>query len=284
MTTVAGLVGEGSAALARAGVEAARAEARLLLEAATGLSRVAQATDPVAPVGDVQVRDYRALLARRAAREPIAYLRGRVEFWSLELAVGPGVLVPRADTETLVEVASGCLLDRAAPWRFLDLGTGSGCLACALLHLYPNARCVGTDRSAAALDQAGGNARRLGLGERLRLLETSWAAGVDGPFDLVVANPPYIPSGEIEGLQPEVARFEPRLALDGGPDGLDAYRAILADLPRLLAPGGAALLEIGRGQEGDVATLAARAFSVATHSDLAGIVRCLELRSLTQVR
>jgi release factor glutamine methyltransferase len=209
----------------------------------------------------------------------MAYVRGRAEFWSFDFQVEPGVLVPRADTETLIEVATRVFPDFHQPLRLLDIGVGSGCLILTLLRLYPAARGVGTDTSLEALSLTARNAARLGLSERLELRPTSWAEAVPGPFDLVVSNPPYIPTGEINGLQPEVSRFEPRVALDGGPDGLDAYRAILADLRRLLAPSGVALLEIGRGQEDALAPLAAAGrFSVAMHRDLAGIKRCLELR------
>lgn len=282
MTAVASLVAEGSAALAAAGIEAPRAEARLLIEIATGLSRTEQVRAAETPVTEQGARAYRELVARRAAREPMAYLRGRAEFWSLELAVGPGVLVPRADSETLVGAAIRALPERAAAWRCLDLGVGSGCLILALLHHFPNAHGVGTDASAAALACAAANARRLGLSARLDLVRTSWADGVAGIFDLVVANPPYIPTAEIASLQPEVARFEPRAALDGGGDGLDAYRAILAELPRLLAPQGICLLEIGLGQEEALVSLAAAGgFSTTAHRDLAGIIRCLELHSVS---
>jgi release factor glutamine methyltransferase len=209
----------------------------------------------------------------------MAYILGRAEFWSIGLEVGPGVLVPRADTETLIEVALQRLADPMQRLRLLDIGVGSGCLILALLHHCPRAHGVGTDRSAVALACTRANAKRLGVEGRLELIETDWAQGVAGPFDLVVANPPYIATAEIDGLQPEVSRYEPRAALDGGPDGLAAYRAILPGLPRLLAPRGLALLEIGQGQEAALEPLAAaQGLAVATHRDLAGITRCLALR------
>lgn len=279
MSTVAALLAEGARALAAAGIERPRFEARLLLEHATGLARERLIAEPAARVPDAKMAAYRGLVARRAAREPMAYILGRAEFWSLAYAVAPGVLVPRPETETLIEAALRAFPDRARPLRVLDIGVGSGCLLLTLLHLFPSARGVGTDTSAAALACARLNAERLGVAARALLVATPWAAGVAGPFDLVVANPPYIPTAEIAGLAPEVARFEPRAALDGGPDGLAAYHAILPDLPRLLAPGGAALLEIGRGQHEALIPLAeAQGFAVATHADLAGIVRCLEFR------
>jgi release factor glutamine methyltransferase len=273
------LLVEGRAALAAAGIEGARAEARLLLEDATGLPRAVLLTAPSMPVSPAAAASYRASVHRRAAREPMAYVRGRAEFWSLDFLVVPGVLVPRADTETLIEVATRVFPDTHQPLRLLDIGVGSGCLLLTLLHLYPTARGVGTDTSLEALSLTARNAARLGLSERLELLPTSWAEGVSDPFDLVVSNPPYIPTAEIDRLQLEVSRFEPRFALDGGPDGLDAYRAILADLRRLLGQEGTALLEIGQGQEAALLPLAAaRGLTPNLHRDLAAINRCLELR------
>lgn len=280
MTATAGeLLAEGRAALAAAGIEGARAEARLLLEDATGLPPTVLVTAPGTPVSPTAVAGYRGLVHRRAAREPMAYVRGRAEFWSLDFLVEAGVLVPRADTETLIEAATRVFPDFHRPLRLLDIGVGSGCLILTLLHLYPAARGVGTDTSPAALSLTARNAARLGLSERLELLPTSWAEDVPGSFDLVVSNPPYIPTSEIELLEPEVRRFEPRSALDGGADGLDAYRVILADLERLLGQEGTALLEIGRGQEAALLPLAAaRKLTPNLHRDLAGINRCLELR------
>lgn len=280
MSTVALLLREGRAALAAAAIEQPRREARILLEAATGLDRTALlASDDPVVTADVEAR-YRAWITRRACREPMAYILGTVEFWSLEFAVAPDVLVPRADSETLIEAALATIPDPSRPVRLLDIGVGSGCLLLTLLHHYRQARGVGTDLARAALACAAGNARRLGVAERLQLVATSWASGVAGPFDLVVSNPPYIRSAEIASLQPEVAAYEPRLALDGGADGLDAYRAILGELPRLLAPEGVAILELGHDQLTDVTALAANAGCTATaRSDLAGIARCLILRS-----
>ena len=279
MTTAEALLAEGAAALAAAGIERPRSEARLLLETATGLVRARLVAEPAAAVPHHAAQAFRAALARRAAREPMAYILGRAEFWSLEFVVGEGVLVPRADSETLIEAALNAFPDRGRRLRVLDIGVGSGCLLLMLLHLFPEARGVGTDTSEAALACARLNAERLGVVARTGLARTAWANGVSGPFDLVVSNPPYIPSGEIAGLQPEVSRFEPRCALDGGQDGLDAYRAILADLPRLLAPGGVALLEIGQGQDEALGPmLRERGYAVAAHPDLAGITRCLEIR------
>jgi release factor glutamine methyltransferase len=279
VSTVAALLGQGAAALAAAGVENPRSEAVILLGATSGRTRARLVAGfPTEAVAASDEEQYRAFVARRAARAPMAYVRGRAEFWSLGFAVGPGVLVPRADTETLVEAATRAFPDRARALRVLDLGVGSGCLLLSLLHHFPNARGIGTDTSPRALAYARLNAERLGVDPRAELVETAWAQGVDGSFDVVVTNPPYIRSAEIDGLQPEVSRFEPRAALDGGPDGLDAYRAILAELPRLLSPDGSAFLEIGSGQDAQVVPMAAgKLFSIRFHRDLPGITRCLEL-------
>lgn len=278
MITPDAALAEGAAALAAVGIDNPRFEARLLLEAATGRPRASLLAMGAQPLPAGQAGEFRALVARRREREPMAYILGRAEFWSLSFVVGPGVLVPRGDSETLIEAAQAAFPDPTQPLRLLDIGVGSGCLLMTLLHLYPSAHGVGTDLGAAALDCARLNAQRLGVEHRVQLVQTPWADGIDGPFDLVVSNPPYIASDEIDGLQPEVARFEPRLALDGGPDGLDGYRAILAELPCLLANGGTALLELGQGQLAAVVALAATAgFAAAARHDLAGVPRCLRL-------
>lgn len=278
MSSIDAALAEAAAVLAAAGVPNPRFEARLLLEAASGWSRAQLLARGGQPLAAADALTFRDLVGRRVAREPMAYVLGRAEFWSLDFVVGPGVLVPRADSETLIEAAVAAFPDTGRRLHMLDIGVGSGCLLLTLLHLFPDAHGVGTDLSEAALAIARLNAERLGVARRLRLEHTSWAEGVTGPFDLVVSNPPYIRTAEIAGLQPEVARFEPWAALDGGPDGLAAYRAILAELPRLLADDGRALLEIGHDQQPAVEALAAAAgFAVTTHSDLAAVPRCLEL-------
>jgi release factor glutamine methyltransferase len=219
-----------------------------------------------------------AMIARRAAREPASHILGRREFWSLDFAVTRACLDPRPDSETVVEAALSKLADRGRAWRILDLGTGSGCLLLALLSELPAATGLGVDKSPEALGIALGNAQRLGLGTRARFVERDWMRGLDGAFDVVVSNPPYIPTAEIESLQPEVTRYEPRLALDGGQDGLDAYRAIIPSLARLLAPGGFAALEVGAIQAMAVGQMArAAGFATECRADLAGRDRCLIL-------
>ena len=279
MPEIEALLREGAERLARAGVDGGRFEARLLLELATGLTREQLVMAADRRVGVVEAQAFRALLARRAAREPLAYIRGRAEFFGLDFEVAPGVLVPRADSETLVEVARVAWPDEAAPLRILDLGVGSGCLLITLLTLYPAARGVGTDTSETALAVTLRNALSHGVAGRVELRRTSWGRGVSGPFDLVLANPPYVGTTELAALQPEVAIYEPVGALDGGPDGLAAYGALTPDIARLMAPGAVAVLEIGRGQDRTLTGwFKSQGFTVRPFRDLANIVRCLELR------
>ncbi|MBM3561378.1 MAG: peptide chain release factor N(5)-glutamine methyltransferase, partial [Alphaproteobacteria bacterium] len=226
-------------------------------------------------------RDYAHLVGRRVAREPAAHLFGRAGFWTLDLAVDARVLVPRADSETLVEA----LLEArpsgraGAPLRVLDLGTGSGCLALALAREWPGAGIDAVDASVEALAVARANAVRCDLDGRVAWRLGDWGRGLPGPYDVVVSNPPYIPSSEIAGLAPEVACYEPWMALDGGPDGLDGYRALLPDLGRLLVPGGLAALEVGAGQAAAVEALAVATGLKAAgrRRDLAGHDRCVLL-------
>lgn len=265
--------------LAEAGVEAPRGDAWLLLAHAAGCDRtslMASGHDPVP--SDVADR-FAALVERRARREPMAYIQGEREFWSLSFRVDPSVLVPRPDSETLIAAALRRRPDRQARLRLLDLGTGSGCLLLALLHELPAACGLGVDLSLPALAQARRNAERLGLAARSHFLCGSWGAGLASQFEIIMANPPYISSQDLPSLQPELA-FEPRLALAAGADGLAAYRALLPDVARLLAPGGLALLELGAGQAAAVAELASAAglAVAALEPDLAGIERCLVLQ------
>jgi release factor glutamine methyltransferase len=221
-------------------------------------------------------------VARRVRREPMAYILGEREFWGLSFKVSPAVLVPRPDSETVIEAALALLPDRRWAWRILDLGVGSGCLLLTLLREYEAAHGVGLELSGDALAIAQANAEALGVSCRAELRpgdwrQPDWQDGLGGPFDLVVSNPPYIPAGELSGLMPEVAQFEPGLALDGGCDGLDAYRAIVAAGPRLVAPGGYLLVELGQGQAPEIAELFRSAgFKVeGPWKDLAGIDRVL---------
>jgi release factor glutamine methyltransferase len=281
MPSLDALLRQGAIRLRAAGVESPRAEARRLLEAVTGSTR-----EQLLAMGErgAKVEEavaLEALLGRREAREPLAYILGRREFYGRTFHVHPGVLVPRPESETLIEVALEAIAHRKATPRILDLGVGTGCLLLTLMAELPQARGVGTDRSEAALACARANAEALGLADRVELCQTSWADGVEGGFDLILTNPPYIPAGDLAGLAPEVRAWEPSSALVGGADGLAAYRAIAPALPRLLLPEGLALFEIGAGQERVlVPWLENLGFRVTSHQDLAGWVRCLAVAVL----
>jgi release factor glutamine methyltransferase len=264
-----------------AAIEAPRLEARRLLAHVLNTSEEALLRDPRAPVPADQAQQFAALLARRIAHEPFAYLTGRVGFWTLDLEVSPATLIPRADSETLVEAALEACPDKGAALHVLDLGTGTGALLLAVLSELPAANGVGVDLKPEAAALAARNAARLGLAGRARFLAGDWAAALAGRFDLVLCNPPYIESAVIAGLMPEVARHEPASALDGGADGLSAYRRIIADLSRLLAPRGVAVLELGAGQQAAVEALAKAAGLTpeACLADLGGIPRALVLRA-----
>jgi release factor glutamine methyltransferase len=272
---IATLLRDATDRLRAAGVEEPRREARLLLALATGHPAAAFRAETALPTPAGERFEHH--VTRRSSREPLAYLRGRAGFWDLELTVGPGVLVPRPETETLVEAALAALPDRTAALSLLDLGTGTGCLALTLLRLYPNARAVAVDVAAAAIACCADNAARLGLGGRLELVRGDWADTPRGRFDLIVSNPPYVADRELKALQPEVRDHEPHLALIGGPDGLDAYRALLPVAARRLAPAGRIILELGASQADAVAALLERCgLAVDTvRPDLAGIPRAL---------
>jgi release factor glutamine methyltransferase len=224
---------------------------------------------------DIDAAAYEALVARRVAGEPVAYIVGHREFWSLDFRVTPDVLIPRPDSETLVEAALAAAGPRP---RVLDLGTGSGCLLLAVLHERPEGWGVGIDRSPAAAAVAKGNAERLGLAGRAAFIVGDWTAALHGRFDLVLANPPYIGTGE--PLDREVADFEPASALFAGAEGLDDYRRIIPTLHEILTPGGSAHLEIGQAQSDVVMAMGAAAgFVPELRRDLAGRPRCVSLRA-----
>jgi release factor glutamine methyltransferase len=247
--------------------ETARLDAELLMAHALGVARDAmllRRLDEDAPAG------FAPLLERRLAHEPVAYLTGRRAFWTIELEVGPGVLVPRPDSETLIEAAIAYFGGRS-PKRILDLGTGPGTLLLAALDQWPVATGLGIDASEAALAFARRNAI-----PRAEFRLGNWGEGLEEAFDLILCNPPYIETSAL--LPPDVARYEPAAALYAGPDGLDAWRALAPQLPRLLATGGVACVEIGAGQENAVSELFVREhFTIESRSDLRGIARCLVL-------
>jgi release factor glutamine methyltransferase len=267
--------------LAAAGIENARSEAWLLLAAATGRARAALMAGASGTLGAEQQARLDELVRRRLAREPLAYILGEKEFWSLPFEVGPAVLIPRPETETLVEGVLAQLPDRDRPLRLLDLGAGSGCLLLALLSELPRATGLGADDSAAALALARRNAERLGLAARADSRQGHWGEGLRERFDVIVSNPPYVAERDWDGLQPEIREFEPKTALVAGSDGLAAYRALAPHCARLLAQGGLCALEIGAGQGDAVAALLAAQglIVVERRRDLAGIERCLLARS-----
>jgi len=253
------LLREGVRRLADAGIDSPQAEARILLAHAQNDERFFE------------------WIARRAAREPVAYITGIREFWSLEFEVGPGVLIPRPETETLVEEAVKAFPDRVAALAVLDLGTGTACLPIAFLKEYPNAHAVAVDTSQAALSWARRNIEKHGLLQRCRLHESQWTDGLTGAFDVIFSNPPYIDTATIATLEPDVAQFEPRAALDGGPDGLDAYRELAPRIASHLKQSGRAFVELGQGQADAVRHIFASAGleTVRLVPDLSGIDRCL---------
>jgi release factor glutamine methyltransferase len=260
----------------------ARLDVELLMAAALGVSRsdllLRHMRDAV-PAG------FDALYGRRLAHEPVAYILGQAEFYGLEFRVTPAVLIPRADSETLIDAGLAAFADQP-PLRVLDCGTGSGALLLAALAQWPGAAGVGIDRSGEALAVAAGNARRLGLDGRVQMLDRDWDnpgwADDLGRFDLVLANPPYV---EIDAPLARVVRdHEPAGALFAGPEGLDAYRRLVPQLPGLLAPGGVALVEIGSRQAPAVSALAdASGLSSHLHRDLAGRPRALEMRNRSNI-
>jgi release factor glutamine methyltransferase len=263
-----------------AGIEEAETDTRVLVGYALRLDRsklIAQ-SDRLLEAREIDAIS--ALAARRLKHEPVSRILGKKEFWSLGLTVTPDVLVPRPETETIVEVALDFVVRgglRMEKLRILDIGTGSGALLLALLHELPNATGTGTDTSKAATQVARDNAASLGFGPRCSFTVCDIASDVQGQFDLIVSNPPYIARADIASLQPEVRDYDPILALDGGDDGLAAYRAIAADAKRLLAAGGRLYVELGKGQEAAVRGLFAQAGLTVgpARKDLAGIPRVL---------
>jgi release factor glutamine methyltransferase len=285
--TIAAVVADAALRLAAAGVAEPRREARLLTALALGVDPAIVLGYPERAIDESARERLGSLLIRRAAREPLSRIRGNREFWSLPFLLSPDTLDPRPDSETVIEAALDRLPDRGRPLRVLDLGTGTGCLLLALLSELPHATGVGTDLSAGAAAVARRNAAALGLADRAVFLVSDWDRGICSEADVILSNPPYISSQEIDRLAPEVARYEPRLALDGGIDGLDAYRRLSRTAARLLGPKGFAVFEIGAGQAEPVGRIMqdAHLAVAAVRRDLAGTARCLVVeRSATADR
>ena len=262
---------------AAAGIDTARLDARLLVAEVAGVAPDRVALAPDTPLSAEQAERLECLAVRRAAREPMSHILGRRGFWTLTLKVTADTLDPRGDTETLVQAVLDRIADRAAPLRIIDFGTGTGAIALALLSELPNATALAVDKSPAALEVARENAIAQGLAPRTRFMLSDWGAGVDERADVIVSNPPYIPDQDIDGLDPEVAAFEPRLALAGGPDGLDCYRRLVPQMADLANPGAIVAVEVGAGQAPLVAGMfrAAGLNVQALPRDLAGVDRCV---------
>lgn len=273
--TLKALYEEGSAALKAAGCETPQLDARLLLQAAAAATREDLVLFPDRAVTDSDAARFRGHIARRLAHEPVSRILAVREFYGRNFHVSPAVLDPRPDTETLVGAALARMGREA---HVLDLGTGSGAIIVTLLAERADVIGTATDISPEALVIARRNAEALGVSGRLRLVEGSWFAGLSELFDIIVSNPPYITESEFVTLAPEVRNFDPRLALVGGRDGLDPYRAIAGGAAASLKPGGHVLVEIGAGQAADVTAVFAAAGlrRVAAHRDLGGHVRCLD--------
>jgi release factor glutamine methyltransferase len=278
--TIGAAIGEAAARLTAAGLDEPRRRARGLLAAALGVTSTEVFAHPERTLNRAEQARFSGMLRRMMAREPLSRIIGRREFWGLEFLLAADTLDPRPETETVVEAVLARFPERDRPCRFLDLGTGTGCLLLALLSEYRAASGVGIDIAPGAAQTARRNAERLGLGDRALFVVGDWAAALSGAFDAIVANPPYIDSASVAALPPEVREHDPRRALDGGADGFAAYRRIARDLPRLLPPGGLFAAEIGVGQADAVAAILRRqGLSVeALVPDLAGIDRCILAR------
>lgn len=269
-----------------AAIDSAELDARMLVGSALGLDLTGLITQSARPLSVAEATRISDAANRRLAGEPVARILGRKEFWGMPLQLSSATLVPRPDTETVVEMALEML--RAVPicsagLKVADIGTGSGAILLALLSELPNAYGVGTDVSVKALTTAKANAIELGFGDRSVFVACDYASALNGPFDLIVSNPPYIPSADIMALAAEVRDHDPRRALDGGADGLSAYRVLIPQVGPLLAAGGALVVEVGHGQSGQVERLMTAAGLINDRppkADLAGIPRAVAGRKM----
>jgi release factor glutamine methyltransferase len=274
-----------AAQLKSAQLDEAELDARILLGAVLGLDLTGLIAQAARPLTEAEAARLAQHGQRRIAGEPVARILGTREFWGLPFRLSEATLVPRPDTETVVELALEIFRERKAfhPPRIVDIGTGSGAILLALLHEIPGAVGVGTDLSLTALKTARDNAAALGLADRASFVACSYAAALRGTFDLIVSNPPYIPSAEIPKLSIEVREHDPHLALDGGNDGYDAYRALIPQATERLAPGGALIVEAGQGQARNIETLMTAGALVVDRppkADLAGIPRAVSARKM----
>ena len=260
-----------------AGLATPDLDARLLVMAAAGCDMAGLISAPEMPLEAARQTALAAMVTRRLAGEPVSRILGVREFWGLDFALGADTLDPRADSETLVATALRLMDAWRQPFRVLDLGTGTGCLLLSILSERPQATGVGVDCQAGAVDIARRNAHAIGIDTRAIFEIGDWGLGLRDRFELVVSNPPYIASGDIEKLATEVRSYDPRMALDGGADGLDAYRTLAGQLPHLLAEDGFAILEIGMGQNEAVRALLERRGLVVreTVEDLSGLPRAV---------
>lgn len=283
MPTVGVALTDAAERMTRVGIENARQDARLIMGnvLATDLAVLIGHPERVLAVEEAAQFDH--LVGRRLARQPLSHILGRREFWGLKLRVTPDTLDPRPDSECLIEAVLAHRADRRQAQRILDIGTGTGCLILALLHEFPAASGLGIDSSIAALAVARANAADLALAHRAMFSAGNWTDGVVGHYDIIISNPPYIPSDRIGALVPEVALHEPRSALDGGRDGLDSYRSLSGRLAGLLTATGLAAIEVGADQHQNAGAILAAGGLVVTdrRRDLAGHVRVLILESKT---
>lgn len=266
--------------LAKASPDTARLDASLLLAHTTGMERSLMVILPGKVLTNKQIEEFDSAVARRALHEPIAYIIGKKEFWSLDFYVTPDTLIPRPDSETLIEAALRRIKNRAGNTTILDIGTGTGCLLISLLKELPKASGVGVDINERALQVAKKNAQNLGVNERAEFLQSHWCDAIDRTFDLIISNPPYIAEMDQASLMQDVVGFEPHAALFAGPDGLDAYRALAPQMKKALNPSGMIVLEVGEHQALPVTALL-QAEGLETElpeKDLAGIARCVIAR------
>jgi release factor glutamine methyltransferase len=267
------------------GIETAALDARLLIQHAAAINHAAFIRDASRPMGPAELEALRPLVARRMAREPISRILDKAEFWSLPFNLSADTLDPRPDTETLVELALELYPPKTTrTLKLLDLGTGSGCILLSLLSEWSAATGVGADISASALAMADQNARTLGLEGRAAFVRSNWFEMISGQFELIVSNPPYIPTAEIETLSAEVAQYDPMAALDGGPSGIEPYKLLFEGAPQHLAPGGWLIVEFGCGQLEEIYQLLEASplgrimKQREVRADLAGIDRCLAVQ------